>query len=388
MGLTQKLGTIPLAILTDASNNVGIGAAPSGSYKLEVTGTAKVSSTLLVSGNTGFGIAPASPFIINALASDSTTNTVIGVTQIGRSSTGTAANGIGGNIQFTAQDTAGTQRTAAYITWKLAAASSASPQGYLSIGSRNASEALTILDSGNVGIGAAPNANYKTFISGSTTTSSSFGLYIKAGTNSSDTALAINNAAETLSYFVVTGAGNVLIGGSADNTSVSKLQVKADAGAQAISAIGRSDGISQYMFMNAANTGIYGFMQGSSDGGGRITIVANSAGGVYLASGATSWTAGSSDVRKKKNFEPSQGLAELLQIEAIKYHFNWEDDNKPKRLGFKAQNLQPLIPEMVTTTGEIAEDGSDYLTITPDYLLPVLVKAIQELNERLNKAGL
>ena len=39
MGLTQKLGTIPLAILTDASNNVGIGAAPSGSYKLEVTGT-------------------------------------------------------------------------------------------------------------------------------------------------------------------------------------------------------------------------------------------------------------------------------------------------------------------------------------------------------------
>jgi len=50
MGLTQKLGTIPLAILTDASNNVGIGAAPSGSYKLEVTGTAKVSSTLLVSG--------------------------------------------------------------------------------------------------------------------------------------------------------------------------------------------------------------------------------------------------------------------------------------------------------------------------------------------------
>jgi len=50
MGLTQKLGTIPLAILTDASNNVGIGAAPSGSYKLEVTGTAKVSSTLLLGG--------------------------------------------------------------------------------------------------------------------------------------------------------------------------------------------------------------------------------------------------------------------------------------------------------------------------------------------------
>jgi len=57
MGLTQKLGTIPLAILTDASNNVGIGAAPSGTYKLEVTGTAKVSSTLLVSGAATFSSA-------------------------------------------------------------------------------------------------------------------------------------------------------------------------------------------------------------------------------------------------------------------------------------------------------------------------------------------
>jgi len=54
MGITQRLGTIPLAIQTDASNNVGIGAAPSGSYKLEVTGTAKVSSTLLVSGAATF----------------------------------------------------------------------------------------------------------------------------------------------------------------------------------------------------------------------------------------------------------------------------------------------------------------------------------------------
>ena len=49
MGLTQKLGTIPLAILTDASNNVGIGGSPSGSYKLEVTGTAKVSGILTLS---------------------------------------------------------------------------------------------------------------------------------------------------------------------------------------------------------------------------------------------------------------------------------------------------------------------------------------------------
>jgi hypothetical protein len=48
MGLTFRLGQLPDSLFTDTSNNVGIGAAPSGSYKLEVTGTAKVSSTLLV----------------------------------------------------------------------------------------------------------------------------------------------------------------------------------------------------------------------------------------------------------------------------------------------------------------------------------------------------
>lgn len=33
---------------------------------------------------------------------------------------------------------------------------------------------------------------------------------------------------------------------------------------------------------------------------------------------------------------------------------------------------------MVISNGQKAEDDSDYLTITPDYLLPVLVKAVQE----------
>lgn len=55
MGLTQKLGTIPLAILTDASNNVGIGGSPSGTYKLEVTGTGRFSSSLQLSGGASVG---------------------------------------------------------------------------------------------------------------------------------------------------------------------------------------------------------------------------------------------------------------------------------------------------------------------------------------------
>jgi hypothetical protein len=106
-------------------------------------------------------------------------------------------------------------------------------------------------------------------------------------------------------------------------------------------------------------------------------------GGVGLGYGATSWSPVSSDARTKKNFETTQGLAEILQIEPIKYHLLSDEDNAVKRLGFKAQNLKPLIPEMVYKTGKKLEDGSDILTITPDYILPVLVKAIQELTARV-----
>jgi hypothetical protein len=46
MGVTQRLGTIPLAIFTDASNNIGIGGSPSGSYKLQVTGASLFTGAL------------------------------------------------------------------------------------------------------------------------------------------------------------------------------------------------------------------------------------------------------------------------------------------------------------------------------------------------------
>ena len=46
MGYTQKLGLLAQSVFQDSSLNVGIGAAPSGTYKFEVTGTAKVSGIL------------------------------------------------------------------------------------------------------------------------------------------------------------------------------------------------------------------------------------------------------------------------------------------------------------------------------------------------------
>lgn len=123
---------------------------------------------------------------------------------------------------------------------------------------------------------------------------------------------------------------------------------------------------------------------GAASENGRFEVFDNTNGtGVQLLRNSTAWVPLTSDIRLKKNFETCQGLNEVLQIEPVKYHLLFEDNNSNKKLGFKAQNIQSLIPEMVVTNGRKADDGSDYLTIIPDYLLPVLVKAIQELNEKL-----
>jgi len=103
-------------------------------------------------------------------------------------------------------------------------------------------------------------------------------------------------------------------------------------------------------------------------------------GGVYLnGASATSWTAVSSDARQKKDFSPVEGLAEVMQVVPTKFRYEWETESDPIHMGFTAQNLLPVIPDMVVIKEELHEDGTPLMTVTPDYMIPVLVKAIQEL---------
>jgi hypothetical protein len=144
------------------------------------------------------------------------------------------------------------------------------------------------------------------------------------------------------------------------------------------------DSFGNYIFHNSTSGGYRNFVNQARG----TYMLTNDAGttGMFMSNGGSSWIVFSSDVRVKKNFEPSQGLNELLQIEPIKYHLLTDKDSDTKRLGFKAQNLLPLIPEMVTTNPMALDENGDALyTITPDYLLPVLVKSIQELEARVKQ---
>lgn len=91
-----------------------------------------------------------------------------------------------------------------------------------------------------------------------------------------------------------------------------------------------------------------------------------------------------SDVRFKKDFTPiTSALTGIGQIEAYTYY--WKQDefpaygfNNSKQIGFKAQEIQKIYPEVVST------DTNGYLSVDYGKLTPILLVAIKELNDKLN----
>ena len=110
--------------------------------------------------------------------------------------------------------------------------------------------------------------------------------------------------------------------------------------------------------------------------GGKIRVQAVSA-GVELLAGATSWSA-VSDERLKKNIKPLEyGLSDVLQINPVRFDYKTDESDDSKRLGFIAQELQPVIPEAVGGNEET------FYGVSATELIPALIKAIKELNAKV-----
>ncbi|MCB0520698.1 MAG: tail fiber domain-containing protein [Lewinellaceae bacterium] len=121
----------------------------------------------------------------------------------------------------------------------------------------------------------------------------------------------------------------------------------------------------------------------------------------------------SSDIRLKKDVEPiNYGLNEVMQMKPVSYHWKVEPEGMQKSLGFIAQDMEKVIPNVIIrpTEDEIRssqnennpfKSSEEYkgeepkLSMKYQDLIPVLVKAIQEqqtqietLKEELNaKSG-
>ena len=154
---------------------------------------------------------------------------------------------------------------------------------------------------------------------------------------------------------------------------------------------------------NATGDGIqFGSAEIIEDGGTNILTIANASvlpnadatrnlgsstlrwNNVFAANGVTT----TSDAREKKEIVSlGYGLNEVMQLQPKKY--SWKDneiDNGAAHIGFLAQDLQKIIPEVVVDEQweAVSEAGAkkrvpaDRLGVNYAEIIPVLVKAIQE----------
>ena len=95
---------------------------------------------------------------------------------------------------------------------------------------------------------------------------------------------------------------------------------------------------------------------------------------VKLANGKWhSATTNTSDIRLKENVEPlNNSLEKLLQLSGVTY--NWIGQEE-KRIGFIAQDVEKIIPELVFTNNNTEEKIKG---IHQDNLTAILVEAIKE----------
>lgn len=89
-----------------------------------------------------------------------------------------------------------------------------------------------------------------------------------------------------------------------------------------------------------------------------------------------------SDERLKENIiELPYGLNEILALQPKKFNFKSRPD-KPE-LGFIAQTTQPILPETVYNTHDSKGNVDEILAMEYTAIIPVLVKAIQQLNQKV-----
>jgi len=114
----------------------------------------------------------------------------------------------------------------------------------------------------------------------------------------------------------------------------------------------------------------------------------------------------SSDIRLKEDIKPlSYGLKEFLALEPISFKWKEEkvndfvvpDSEKERKLGFIAQDVQKIIPEVVSdyqwkeyeeNPGVLVKEKSKRLGMRYYDLIPVAIKAIQEQQEKIEQLKL
>jgi hypothetical protein len=442
MGNTFNTGRLGNGLFTDASGNVGIGNT-TPSYKLDVTGTARITGVLIsnariqAQGSNGAGAAQGG-FWINYNTNSTSSRSwlinndlnVFGDFAIMQSTTQTGSTfnskfyinasgdvGIGtsspdrrlsvvssGAGVEAARFTDGANAdliigfpsaSVAMITAEYGGA------GTLAFGTGTSrTERMRITSTGNVGIGtsspsgilhAMTSSIAEIFVESTTagnnaafiskTTARKWGMGANMGL--SDSSWELYDYTSGANRLVVKSNGNFLVGTTTDRGY--KFQVSAAIYAPQFIAFGLNDE-GRYLGQGNQISGAfqsYDLSLANYAASGRITIT-NASTGVYLANSATSWSTFSDERLKNINYQINNAVDKLLNIRAVNY--SWKKDEEQKEnLGLIAQDVEKVLPQVIDKSKHFDEkDDTEYLSVKYTELIPVLVAAIQELKAEID----
>jgi hypothetical protein len=141
---------------------------------------------------------------------------------------------------------------------------------------------------------------------------------------------------------------------------------------QAALHIRAADG-AQFTLQNSADNSTWYF---SDDVNDNLVFQPNTGIGAYISRDGNYHV--NSDSRLKQDITPlGEVLDRLLQLRPVSYHFRNVPGGIPPTLGLIAQEVEPLFPEIV---GE--RDGKKSMAYSE--LIPVTIRAVQELNQKMD----
>ncbi len=216
---------------------------------------------------------------------------------------------------------------------------------------------------------------------------------LQIGTSGSGNIKFYNGATQTAT---LTSANGLLVGLTSAWTSTVDNEFRAASGTNnwSLNPNGTNTGTDNFLLITTGKTGstatqlIRAEVNHTGLGGSSVTyrFGVDGAGNIYATNTSVQST---SDIRLKENIRDSEDGLNI--IDALKVRrFDWKEgfgDGKKNVLGFIAQEIEQVFPEAVglmsRNTDVSEEDDPKYKTVGPGALIPVLVKAIQELNAKV-----